>query len=133
MSFYIRNDVAHFQNRLVCRYIELCRIWENDNAINGDIVTKDKSAKSFDMPFILPNGISQLMFLSKSILSIAGVWQILLPELGIATAIYFAMNVLCLQYEHSAAANDDVVYLASVLAVTDEKVIENVILFIRQI
>ena len=55
------------------------------------------------MPVILPNGISQLMLLGETVALVAGIRQILLPELCITAAIDFAVDILGLQYKHAVA------------------------------
>ena len=88
------HHIVHIQDRVLRSDIYLRIAWENDNPIDGDIVTKHELPYRLDVPVILPYRISQLMLLGKAVALVAGVWQILLPEFSITAAINLPVDMV---------------------------------------
>lgn len=68
--------------------------WENDNPIDGDIVTEYELPQRLDVPVILPYRISQLMLLGKTVSLVTSIRQILLPEFSITAAINLPVDMV---------------------------------------
>ncbi len=88
------HHIVHIQDRLLRSDIYLRIAWENDNPIDGDIVTEYELPQRLDVPVILPYRISQLMLLGKTVSLVAGIRQILLPEFSITAAINLPVDMV---------------------------------------
>ena len=73
------------------------------------------------------------MFLCEAVALVAGVWQILLPELGISAAIDLPVDILGLQHKYAISGDNDMVDLRGVIPVTNQKVIVNPVVSAVQI
>lgn len=73
------------------------------------------------------------MLLGKAVALVAGVWQILLPELSITAAINLPVDILGLQHKNAVARDNNMVNLCGVIAVANQKVIVNPVVFAVQI
>ncbi len=121
------------QYRVLCRNHQVGIVRKDDNSINGDLVAENKPQKRLYVAFVLPDGISQLMFLGKAEAFIAYVRQVLFPEFGITASIHSPVNILRLQHKHAITRNDDMIYLRGVLPIPNEKIIENTVVLTVQI
>ena len=129
----IWHHVVHIQDRLLGGHIDVCIAEENDNSIDGNISAKYKPPQRLDMTIILLDGIPQLMLLGKSVALIAGVRQILLPELSITAAINLPVDIFCLQHKDAVAGDNNIINRCSVIAVANQKIIVNPIVIAVQL
>ena len=127
------HHVIHIQDRLLSSDIYLRIAWENDNPIDGDIVTEYELPQRLDVPVILPEGVPQLMFQGKTVSLVTSIRQILLPELCISATIYLPVDIFGLYHENTVAGDNNMVNLCGVITVANQKVIVNPVIIAVQI
>lgn len=127
------HHIVHIQDRVLRSDIYLRIAWENDNPIDGDIVTEYELPQRLDVPVILPEGVPQLMFQGKTVSLVTSIRQILLPELCISATIYLPVDIFGLYHENTVAGDNNMVNLCGVITVANQKVIVNPVIIAVQI
>lgn len=121
------------QYRFISCNHQVCIVGKYNNSINRNSVAKDKSQKRLYVAFVLPDGISQLMFLSRAAAFVAYARQVLFPKFGMAVSIHFSMNIFSFQHKYTISGNNDMVYLGGVFSVPYQNIIVNTVVFAIQI
>ncbi len=111
------------QDRIFCCNKQLRLIGKSHNRINRNIIIEHELTENLDMTVILPDRVPEGILLSITMTPVSPVRQILHPKLSVSAAVNLSVNILRLNHENAETGDDNVVYLMSKRAVTQEQVI----------